>query len=717
MNGTADPNLIANALHAIGRTFMGGALENRGDAPMGKGHDNAGKPFDIETARYLKPVFAAYDSAVRSRTRAEIVLLAGVKTLKSFALEICAADHICNRNGDTAIFFGSGDVADTVSTTRVMADMFGYERIQKKLRTISNVAGKARFQLTNGAIKFPDKTFFLLPANLNTLQQKNLGFAGMQDAFVTGATGVIEEMIARTTQYRDAIVFLESQGGETGFDFDRHYLNTNQGELHVICPVCGKPHIFNWKAFDEQSMTRTDGFIPTPPLSIPSLDHSAWIEHNRPLLISPECRVAGFQRGDDKLIKNENGDYIPSAILRETHFQCFHCGGIWLDDGEFGKTRIHLDKTSHYVSSNPNALLNKIGFNFAQWINRRLTFERQSGWGQMMLEKLQAQKTAKEHGNYGPIKIWWQKVAARTWDDELFRRKNQTAYLIGSYETDPAKLSYPPEIYHCRQMTVDCGKDEEAEVGEKIIGKLFFEVRDWDKTGNSKQLARGMVESVTGAYSAWDLLAAQQRYWKVPCRRVFIDAAWMPSQVMEAAAKHFELVPPDKPFQLPSTWRLMWGADGKRIGNKGQTFVEEKIPGIWRAHDRKGKLWAMSLQKIRWLNYWFEDQLVRILLQTASVKWENLPQDKLVIVDIDGNPSPELTRKYCEFERDTPNKFRSWNSGLDSRHLDIEKNKYVDTHKSGHWTEPRDVGLLQVVGVAADGLLGHVVAEDSAKNG
>jgi hypothetical protein len=713
---SADAKVVKRALHSVGRTFMGGALENRGDAPMGKGHDNDKQPFDVETACYLKPVFAAYDNAIRSGERTEIVLLAGVKTMKSFTLEICCADHVCNRNGDAGLFFGSGEVADTVSTTRIMADYKGIKRFADKIKTISNAAGNARFQVTNGEVKFPDKTFFLKPANLNELQQKNLGFAGMQDAFVTGATGVIEEMIARTTQYRDAIVFLESQGGEKNFDHDRHYTNTNQGELHVICLHCGKPHVFNWKAFDEESMTRKQDFVPTPPLIIPSLDSAAWIEHHRPLMIADDRKIAGFQRGDEKIIKRDNGDYVEQLIIQETHFRCFHCDGILRDDGEFGKTRMALDKASHYVSANPDALSNKIGFNFAQWINRRLTIERKSGWGHMMLAKLQAQKNATQYGNFEPLKIWWQKVAARTWDDDSFRRKQNSAIDVGSYETDPDKMAFPANQYHSRKMTVDCGKHEGIPAGQKVISKLFFEIRDWSKTGDSKQIARGMVESSNPA-TAWALLAAQQIYWKVPCRRVAVDCAWMPSQIMEAAAKYFELVPPGKTFQLPSTWRLMLGSQYNRFGKKSLPYVEESLPGVWRSHDKNGKLWGMSLMRITWSNFVFEDQLVRILLKTASVKWENLPREKLVIIGLDGKPDAELTRKYLEFERDTPTMFRSWDSGLDSRHLDEKNKKYVDTYKSGHPTEPRDLALMQIACAAVDGLLGHVGLTEESKAG
>jgi len=408
------PELSAPMLAAAGRAvgeppFRGGAVENLENAPMGKGHGNAGQPFDLETACYLKPIFAEYDAARRNGTRLFLVLKAGVKTVKSFTGEVCAAEHVCHARGDFAIFFATGETADAGATTRILDFYRGIPNFARKLATITS-----RFDETKGALKFPDKTLFILPANLSNTQQKNLGGFLFQDAFLAEATGMIAEMVARTTQYqKEAIIFLESQGGEKGFDFDNSYEKTDQRELHVRCATCGHSHIFNWKAFDEQSMTRPEGdlFCPKPPLNIPSLDWEAWINHHQPKL---RGKVAGFQRGPEELIKFPNGDYNESAILRETHFECFHCGGLWRDDGEFGPTRIGLDVSSHYIATRTTAITGNVGFNVPQWINRRLP------WGVMMLEKLNAQKTNKLFGNVSDLKKWWQKTAARTWDDEIY---------------------------------------------------------------------------------------------------------------------------------------------------------------------------------------------------------------------------------------------------------------------------------------------------------
>jgi hypothetical protein len=129
----------------------------------------------------------------------------------------------------------------------------------------------------------------------------------------------------------------------------------------------------------------------------------------------------------------------------------------------------------------------------------------------------------------------------------------------------------------------------------------------------------------------------------------------------------------------------------------------------------------ISLTRIIWSNYAFEDQFERIvMLKTAAVGWEILAQDKLVIVGLDGKSNVELTRKYIEFEQDKEGSglFRSWVSGLNSRTLDDKKHKYIDNAKQayakGHWTEPRDCSLMQLVGAAAEGMLGHVSTDADA---
>lgn len=500
-------------------------LDNCKGAPMGKGHGNKCAEFDIETACYLIPQVAAYHLP----TTRKLVIMAGVKTLKSFFVELAAAYHICHSIGDVIIYFGTGEVADDVSTTRILSYYDGIASYRDKLSTLAK-----RFDETNSAVKFPDKTFFLKPANLGNLQQKNLGFMGFQDAFVTGATGMIDQGIERTTQYAsDKKIVIESQGGEAGFDFDRHYLDTDQRELHVACPDCGKSHLFNWKVFDDSFIRRGDDFVPTPPLIVPSLDHGAWIEHNRPLLLDQTKRIAGFKCIASDKINCENVHEFEKDVLYQTRFECFHCGSLWRDDGQFGDTRIGLDKSSHYIPARHDALIENVGFNTPQWINRRLP------WGNILLQKFKREQVAAA-GNIEPLKQWWQKFAARTWSEELLDGTLMTSFELNY---DPANL-WDKEWRRCGIVDVQLhgthfwveffaiAKDGEArslwcgcmmsfkEIEEKQLelkvqhNRMFFDAQHEGDLVKKECLRRGrwiQPQGKRGFWLGWNMLSASGR--------------------------------------------------------------------------------------------------------------------------------------------------------------------------------------------------------------
>jgi hypothetical protein len=466
---------------------------------MGKGHGNDGKPFDIETACYLKPVFAGIE---RDSTR-KVVIKAGVKTLKTFTVEAAAGYYVPHGIGDATMYFGTGEAADDHATTRLLAYLKSIPSFAEKMQTIVN-----RFNDTQSALKFPDKTFRICPANLTWTQNVNLCFAGICDAFLTKGTGMIDQVWARTTQYpNDKKFIVESQGGEDGDDFDRHYWDTDQGELHVKCPCCGCGHIWNWKAWD---MTRKDDFAATPPLSIPSLDHAAWVSHHTPILKSEERKHCGFRRGDESKVRLPDGTYNEQEITRSTYFECYHCGGEWHDDGRFGATRIGLDQSSYYVPSRATALHGHLGFNFPQWINRRLP------WGAMMLQKLNAQKEKKERGNSEPLKIWWQKVAGRSWNSNL-QDDSRMEILSGGYDPNS---DWPDEKW--KVILVDCQEE---------LTFFWFSIHGVAKDGRTRQLHRGSC----GNFG--DIVALQKK-WNVPDQRVFLDAGHKQERLVEECAAH-----------------------------------------------------------------------------------------------------------------------------------------------------------------------------------
>src|SRR5260370_22413624 len=107
------------------------------------------------------------------------------------------------------------------------------------------------------------------------------------------------------------------------------------------------------------------------------------------------------------MIKREGGGYDAQAVARETHYHCYHCGGIWLDTTE---TRKALDASSYFVPLNPTASAENIGFSWPAWAGQRLAW----GGDMIMLGWLQAKRRDKEYGDKEPLKQWYQKRAGKS---------------------------------------------------------------------------------------------------------------------------------------------------------------------------------------------------------------------------------------------------------------------------------------------------------------
>lgn len=626
MDGLSQP-MIQDAATAIAEPpFRGTMVDNCAMAPMGKGHGNGGRPFDIETACYLKPIVAAYN---RSTVR-KIVIKAGVKTMKSFFVEMAAADHVCHGQGDSGIFFGTAEAADDVSSTRILSFFDGIKSYQEKKKTILG-----QYDMTMSAVKFPDKTFWLKPANLANSQQKNLEMFGVQDAFVCGASGMIDQLIERTTQYPDTKkIIIESQGGEKGFDSDRHYDDTDQGELCVLCPICGMSHVFNWKAMDEQWMTRVEGFKAVPPIGTPEVEREEWVKANTPLMIG---KVAGFQRGPDEKIKKSDGSYNEAAILRETHFLCFHCNGRWDDDGEFGPTRIALDRSSHYVSARKDALPENIGFNIAQWINRRLP------WGSIMLQKLKRQKVAHELGNYEPLKQFWQKMAGRTWDSDISAKAPEK---IGAtiYDLDP-KLKHPGESGRISGTDIQLNLThmiyEAWAIGDGMRPKLLH--YEWIKppvAGWSDEMAREFCKS---------RVRELNKEFGIEVVNCMMDARHRPDLMREWAAEDAILV----------DWRDPSGRMAKKWFTYGLLMGDDKLSYKWSHPGRAATFERYKQYDWTWVDTVKDGRKVRVPVHHRL--WSNGSLKDIATRWRDGDSAPkiEVHEKFLQHVGDPKESFEA----------------------------------------------------------
>jgi hypothetical protein len=429
--------------------------------------------------------------------------------------------------------------------------------------------------------------------------------------------------------------------------------------------------------------------MPTPPKDIPSLDHQGWIEHSRPLMMAPGRIVAGVKRGDEKLIKTANGRIIDAAVLRETHFECMACGGVWKDDGEFGKTRIGLDESSHYVPARKDALPFDVGFNISQWINRRLA------WGPMMLEKLKTQQKADEFGNFLDLKKWWQKTAARTWDDSETRKNKNFGVSIGSYETDPLKLM--PD-FHSRNMAVDSQKKLDAGPNEDVVGSFWYVVHDFDKRGNCVQRARGFAKS-------WEELFTVQKFWKVANARVVIDFAKWPSQIKTVLAMNFEdsfltNIKTGQKIPYRSCWHPLRGDKRAEFKINGRpSAVSPQQETEWFHVKRGGITYPVKIFYYLWSNLAFEMQLEALLNKAAGMpSFESLSRDSLRLP----NGQPDLQTLEMEVDDLT------YEKQISARYKTTVRGAQKFEEIKGRQAHYRDCLLMLLVRASLDGLLGHV---------
>lgn len=642
------------------------------EVPMGRGLVNQNKPFDIGSAMYIAPV----QQEIRRRPYGKFVIKAGVQILKTHCtIEMPCGYFISCDPGDLTMYFAGDDSAYDQAKARTMEHLRKQANIKEIIDTVINADSSGRFNVTTEAIYLPNMVLRIWPLNESSTQRISLRYVLISDAFLSKKTGLLRQAMARvsahdTKEIKDYKIIIESQGGEDGDDFDEEWKDTDQRNLHFICPRCKKGQEFVWHR------ERGSDFIPTPTEDIPSLDHKGWIDHHRPILLTRERKHAGMKRGDK--IKTESGEYDKQAVLAKTHYECFHCGSALADDA---LTRKAIDHSSYYVPSFPKALPENIGFWFPQWCGQR------KEWGKIMLQYLIA-KQSHAYGNEEPIKQFWQKIAGRSWNPNIEREQFEIA--PGSY--DPKEL-IPNEF--CRNMATDCQQDREVKdaTGKSVTGYFWYVVRAIDKFGNSRQIARGFCKS-------WKALIDIQHHWKVPNDRHCIDMAHWPEVVTKAAMEH-EVRKLSDNTNLPPwlrektvTWYCLLGSDSMKFTHPNKvekSYSPVKFLPI-RIYDSEGKMVkVVSVKQIQWSNFQFKHQLDLIRSGISGVvKFESLAREHLDDV------SKQKEAGNFTYEKQMESEFVNVVRG---------KDKYETI--SGGEPHYRDCECMILVRMAMDGQIGH----------
>jgi len=650
---------------------------------MVRGFANEGRPFDIESAAYLKEPMRE----IRRRPHGKFVIKAAVQMLKTNGMiEQPSGYFIANDPGDMVIYLSGDSAAFDQAKSRAMPYLKANPQIAKMIDAVRVQGPDGRFQITTDVFYLPGMVLRIWPLNITTTQRMTLRYVFISDAFLSQKTGLIKEAIARTTQHnthkiKDYKIILESQGSEEGDDFDEEWKTTDQRMLSVVCPLCGMGQIFEWYR------QRPEDFIATPPKTIPSLDHAAWISHFTPILKSEDRRNAGMKRGDEATVKSDDV-YSEKEIIRQTYYECYHCGETWHDKEE---TRRLLDHSSHYIPTNDRAKYEDVGWSWPAWGGQRVP------WGDIMLEYLRA-KQAQRMGNILSLKIWHQKRKADVWKaSSAYDRVTELS--AGSYDPGNPNVAELIPNEHSRDMVVDCqeDKDHKEKTGASITGWFWFVARVFDKFGNSKQIARGYCKS-------WDAWIAVQKYWKIPNDRVMVDCLFDPEGVLKKAIECREVVKLGKPHPIfktmerTVTWKLLASAtrqtNFKHPDGVTRPWSTEMRNGGYVIDPRTNKPKWVDVPKVMFNKDPIRFQVDALYTGAPGVpKFEVLGREHLKLPD----GSPDL----LTLEMETG--LKTYQNQMSAQHFDMQKNKYIEERPDDHyyWCEQ---GLLVRVGM--DGLLG-----------
>jgi hypothetical protein len=201
-----------------------------------------------------------------------------------------------------------------------------------------------------------------------------------------------------------------------------------------------------------------------------------------------------------------NGRWIYPEVAKTARLECLHCGHQ-IDDTPANRRK--LDDTHRYEVTNPRADQSIVGFHIPQIAKPDISF----GW--LVAKYLEAKEQQETQGYILPLIQFYQQNLAIAWNLNTAADFHRIAWEPYDTLTD-----WPQERF--RAMTIDCQKD---------FTEFWWVVRAWSEDGESRQLARGRAES-------WEELTKEQKFWKVPDRRVFVDCGYEQTRVAQECVKH-----------------------------------------------------------------------------------------------------------------------------------------------------------------------------------
>ena len=427
-------------------------------------------PFDINSARHLiGPLEALRDPAVRL-----VSVQAAVQGLKSLLSDIVVPYWVEHDPGDILWLFETDDKAREYASTRAMPLIRSIPCIARMLEDVD------RHDKTRVKIIFNQCNLVVAGLNESNVQSISYRYVIIDEAWIARSNGLIEQAIARTTQYPETKkILLLGQGGWEDDDFDRLHRQTDQRELQFACPFCGE--------FQAFSLTKLRGEDCKNSRLRGSYSGLSWDTNE-------ETRPGG-----------EDGRWNYEAVGKTAHIRCYHCDARIEDRPA---VRRQLNDSYRFARTNPRAPSDCVGFHWPVEASTRIPLSTP------VIEYLTAKCDSEALGYRLPLQIFYQKRRGQTWIDgtgDEIRPATAEPY-------DPTS-EWPDEAH--RPMLIDCQRD---------LQKFFYGIFAVSLAGEARELARGIAHT-------FDELAKIQSEWKVRDQQVFVDCGYEMTRVLSECVK------------------------------------------------------------------------------------------------------------------------------------------------------------------------------------
>lgn len=268
--------------------------------------DVPGSPLGGGFSADYVPVIRQVMRAIADPENALVVLCCCVQSIKTFSIEASIVHQVATDTFPTGFFLHKETEARDEMTHRLMPLL---ERCAVTKPLIPT--GRNRDLATKSSVLFnTGKSLWLRGAAISNLSRLSLRRVYGDECWLYDS-GVIGEMEGRISGFDLGQLILASQGAVKGHDFEKKWLETNQGVLAFVCPDCGASQLYDWN-----------------------------------------CVAFETKRDDSER-------YLHEEIRKTARYRCLTCENEFPDTQ---RTRARLMKTWHFVDQNPAAPKGRVGF-------------------------------------------------------------------------------------------------------------------------------------------------------------------------------------------------------------------------------------------------------------------------------------------------------------------------------------------------------------------